>query len=122
MRQGIGVSEGVVRAPVCLLTGPRLDIPDHPAEDVEAEEARFHQARGQVLEQQRALYEKTLRELGEAQAEVFDAHCTILEDEDSVIRPVVDLIRGARRPGPWTACIRSSPPLRTRTCGSGRTI
>ena len=92
MKHGIGVSEGIARAPVVRLSVKALTIPTHTVTDPKAEAERFEQTRQRVLDRQRALYEKTREELGEAQAEVFDAHCTILEDEESILNPILEAI------------------------------
>lgn len=97
MKQGIGVSEGIVRAPMFRLDSRALEIPTHTVTDIQAEMDRFEQARQCVLTLQRELYTKTLAELGESHAEVFDAHCTILQDDDTVIQPILTAIREERR-------------------------
>lgn len=93
MKHGIGVSEGIARAPVVRMSAKALTIPTHTVTDPEAEAECFERTRQRVLARQRALYEKTRAELGEAQAEVFDAHCTILEDEESILNPILERIR-----------------------------
>ncbi len=48
----------------------------------QAELERFQEAREKAQEQLRALYDKTLEELGEDNAAIFDIHRMILDDED----------------------------------------
>ncbi len=51
-------------------------------DDVEAELARFEDAKQQTLAQLQSLYEKALQEVGEANAAIFEVHQMMLEDED----------------------------------------
>lgn len=51
-------------------------------EDAEAEVARYNSARSEAIEQLKALYEKALKEVGEANAAIFEIHQMMLEDDD----------------------------------------
>ena len=51
-------------------------------EDKEAEKARLAAAKEAALEQLRTIYEKALREVGEANAQIFDIHMMMIEDDD----------------------------------------
>ncbi len=61
-------------------------------DDVEAEKARFEAARDQASEELGALYEKAVKEVGEANAAIFEVHQMMLEDEDYLdsIRNIID--------------------------------
>lgn len=50
--------------------------------DTEHELQRVEAAKEQALEQLRAVYEKALREVGETNAQIFEIHMMMLEDED----------------------------------------
>ena len=50
--------------------------------DVDAELARYEQAKEQAVEQLHGLYEKALKEVGETGAAIFDVHAMMLEDDD----------------------------------------
>lgn len=50
--------------------------------DTDAEYARYEAARDEAIEQLNALYEKALVEVGEANAEIFNVHAMLLEDDD----------------------------------------
>ena len=50
--------------------------------DVEAELARYEQARETAIAQLHGLYEKALKEVGETGAAIFDVHAMMLEDDD----------------------------------------
>lgn len=51
-------------------------------EDTEAEIARYKAATDTAISQLKGLYEKALKEVGEANAEIFEIHQMMLEDDD----------------------------------------
>lgn len=51
-------------------------------DDTAAEIARFHDAREKAAAELAALYEKAVKEVGEANAAIFEVHQMMLEDED----------------------------------------
>ncbi|MBO5485783.1 MAG: phosphoenolpyruvate--protein phosphotransferase, partial [Eubacterium sp.] len=53
-------------------------------EDVKAEQERFEEAREKAKTELQQLYEKALREVGEANAMIFEVHQMMLEDLDYV--------------------------------------
>lgn len=53
-------------------------------EDIDAELKRYEKARAAAVEQLDALHEKALKEVGEANAAVFEVHAMMLEDDDYV--------------------------------------
>ncbi len=50
--------------------------------DIEAEYTRFEQARQTAIEQLGKLYDKAVKEVGEANAAIFEVHQMMLEDDD----------------------------------------
>lgn len=51
-------------------------------EDTELEKKRYESAKEQAIEELNGLYEKALKEVGEDNAEIFNVHAMMLEDED----------------------------------------
>ncbi len=51
-------------------------------EDADKEVERYHQARKDAIEQLQQLYDKALKEVGEANAAIFEIHQMMLEDDD----------------------------------------
>ena len=51
-------------------------------EDSEKEWTRYNEAKEKALDQLRGLYEKALKEVGEANAAIFEVHQMMLEDDD----------------------------------------
>lgn len=53
-------------------------------EDIEGEKARYEKANQEAIKQLGKLHEKAMKEVGEANAAVFEVHMMMLEDEDYV--------------------------------------
>ena len=82
--EGKSVFGGIAIGPVFLYHKQDHVVKRNKVEDTEAEVARFEAAREKAKEQLQALYEKALREVGEANAMIFEAHQMMLEDLDYV--------------------------------------
>ena len=91
--QGKGVSEGLAMAQVHLFTPKLPEISRQPAGDPEAEVQKFEQTLAAAQDELHVLYESAKEKMGEKEAEIFDAHLTILGDEYSVHEPIVQRIR-----------------------------
>ena len=91
--QGKGVSEGLAMAQIHLFTPKLPEISRQPAADAEAEVAKLEKTLAAAEEELRGLYETALEKMGEQEAEIFDAHLTILGDEYSVREPIIQRIR-----------------------------
>lgn len=64
-------------------------------QDVESELVRYHKARETAMEQLGLLYEKALKEVGEANAAIFEVHRMMLEDDD-YNESVENIVRSSR--------------------------
>ena len=91
--QGKGVSEGLAMAKLYLFTPKLPEISRQPAADAETEVARLEKTLAAAEEELRGLYETAKEKMGEQEAEIFDAHLTILSDEYSVREPILQRIR-----------------------------
>lgn len=91
--QGKGVSEGLAMAHIHLFTPKLPEISRQPAADAEAEVAKLEATLAAAEEELRGLYETAKEKMGEQEAEIFDAHLTILGDEYSVREPIIQRIR-----------------------------
>ncbi len=91
--QGKGVSEGLAMAQIHLFTQKLPEISRQPAADAEAEVAKLEKTLAAAEEELRGLYETAKEKMGEQEAEIFDAHLTILGDEYSVREPIIQRIR-----------------------------
>ena len=91
--QGKGASEGLAMAQIHLFTPKLPEISRQPAADAEAEVAKLEATLAAAEEELRGLYETAKEKMGEQEAEIFDAHLTILGDEYSVREPIIQRIR-----------------------------
>lgn len=91
--QGKGVSEGLAMSQIHLFTPKLPEISRQPAADAEAEVAKLEKTLAAAEEELRGLYETAKEKMGEQEAEIFDAHLTILGDEYSVREPIIQRIR-----------------------------
>ena len=91
--QGKGVSKGVASGPIYFYRRGGGEITRTQVENVEAELARFEEARQTAMQQLTELYDKALAEVGEESAALFEAHQMMLEDLDYV-EGIQDAISG----------------------------
>lgn len=88
---GIGVSEGLARAKVLILRDVDLTVTRETVSDIAAEQQRVTAAVESAKTQIAALREETEKNIGPAEAEIFDAHLMMLEDA-SFVEGMTDLI------------------------------
>lgn len=79
---GKSVYKGIVLGPVVVLKKSDCQVRRNKIEDTEAEIKRVEKAGEQAKVQLQKLYEKALKEVGEASAAIFEVHQMMLEDED----------------------------------------
>ncbi|HAP8954876.1 TPA: phosphoenolpyruvate--protein phosphotransferase [Enterococcus faecium] len=84
MLKGIAASDGVAVAKAYLLVQPDLTFSKATVEDTAAEEARLAAALAKSTEELQQIREKAAQSLGEAEAQVFDAHLMVLSDPEMV--------------------------------------
>lgn len=84
MLKGIAASDGVAVAKAYLLVQPDLTFSKATVEDTAAEEARLDAALAKSTEELQQIREKAAQSLGEAEAQVFDAHLMVLSDPEMV--------------------------------------
>ncbi|CAM4468603.1 phosphoenolpyruvate--protein phosphotransferase [Paenibacillus typhae] len=89
---GIAASAGIAVARAFILEHPDYTITKTSVSDVEAELAKLQAALDKSKGELQAIKERTLAELGEKKAEIFESHLLILEDPE-LISPVMDKIR-----------------------------
>ncbi|MBY0012957.1 phosphoenolpyruvate--protein phosphotransferase [Paenibacillus typhae] len=89
---GIAASAGIAVARAFILEHPDYTITKTSVSDVDAELAKLQAALDKSKGELLAIKERTLAELGEKKAEIFESHLLILEDPE-LISPVMDKIR-----------------------------
>lgn len=80
--QGKSVYKGIVMGPVVVLKKNDYQVKRSRIEDADAETGRVQEAVKRSQEQLQKLYDKALKEVGEASAAIFEVHQMMLEDED----------------------------------------
>ena len=81
---GKSVLSGVAIGKLYIFKKQEYTLVKETVADAEAEVARFHDACEKAKEQLGRLYEKTLEEVGEEHAAIFDVHKMMLEDLDYI--------------------------------------
>lgn len=88
--RGLGVSSGLCYARVLLFKAKPIVL-TVDVKSVEEETKMFEDALMAVYEETEALKNKALCEAGKDMADIFDAHCTILQDEGMIL-PIKEAI------------------------------
>ena len=82
MKKGIAASKGYAIGKVFIQEHEEIVITDAKIEDVAAEKENLRVALEASKQQLTAIKEKTLAEIGEHEAAVFEAHLTLLDDPE----------------------------------------
>lgn len=90
--KGIAASPGISIAQAFRLEQIHLNVEKRTVEDADGEIAKLDAALEKSKADLQALKERTLEQLGEKKAEIFEAHLLILQDPE-LIDPVKDMIR-----------------------------
>ena len=80
--KGKGVYGAIALGRISVFTRREASVKRTHIEDIEAEKARLTKAKEKATEQLRTIYEKALKEVGEANAQIFEIHQMMIEDED----------------------------------------
>lgn len=92
MVKGTGASPGLVMAKVLKYEQKNITIPTGMVLSAGAERSAFLDAVDRVKEDNRLLCKQAEEKAGEAEKEIFEAHIEFLEDEDSILNPILELI------------------------------
>ena len=92
MIEGKSVYSGVAIGRLAIYHKADNQVKREKISDVEAELARFEEARNTAKEQLAGLYEKALKEVGEVNAAIFEVHQMMLDDLDYV-ESVINMIQ-----------------------------
>ena len=80
--QGKSVYKGIAMGPVVVLKKNDYQVKRTRIEDPDAEAKRVTEAVTKSQEQLGRLYDKAVKEVGEASAAIFEVHQMMIEDED----------------------------------------
>lgn len=79
---GKGVYSAIAIGKISVFKKKDLSVKRVRCEDTEAEKKRVENAKNLAREQIEKLYEKALKEVGEANAQIFEIHMMMLDDDD----------------------------------------
>ncbi len=102
--QGKAVYKGIVLGSAVVLSPCELQVKRTKIEDENQEIRRVEKAIEQSREQLVSLYEKAVREVGEASAAIFEVHQMMLEDED-YLDAIYSMIRTEKVSGAYAAAV-----------------
>lgn len=80
--RGKSVYKGIVLGPVAVLAKNDFQVKRSRIKDTQREIIRLEKALAKTKEQLQELYDKAVKEVGEASAAIFEVHQMMLEDED----------------------------------------
>ena len=80
--QGKGVYGAVALGKISIFKKADAEVKRVHIVDTENEKTRFEQAKSLAVEQLQEIYDKALKEVGEANAAIFEIHQMMLDDED----------------------------------------
>ncbi len=79
---GKGVYGAVAIGMISVFNRSEVPVKRAHVQDLEAEKARFEAAKIKTIEELGEIYEKALKEVGEANAQIFEIHQMMVEDDD----------------------------------------
>ena len=80
--KGKSVFGGIAIGKISVYSKAEQQVKRLKIENVEKEVERYHEATATAIQQLQELYDKALREVGEANAAIFEVHEMMLEDDD----------------------------------------
>ena len=80
--KGKGVYGAIALGRVSVFSRKEASVKRTHIDDTEAEKARLAAAKEKATEQLQEIYNKALKEVGEANAQIFEIHMMMIEDED----------------------------------------
>ena len=86
-------------------------------DDTQAEISRFRAAKDQATEELKALYDKAVKEVGEANAAIFEVHQMMLNDLD-YIESITNMIEGQQVNAEYAVATTGDTIFRD-VCGNG---
>nr|WP_232523193.1 phosphoenolpyruvate--protein phosphotransferase [Nocardioides sp. MAH-18] len=103
----LAASPGIAIGPLRRLAAPILDVDDSEVSDPAAEWRRVVEAVAEVRRDIEHLRALTVREIGEAEAAIFDAHLTLLADTALLGDVRQQINAGVGAFSAWTVCLRA---------------
>lgn len=80
--EGTGVCRGIAIGKIAVYKRTRIRVERKAVTDTEAEINRYENAKRKAVEKLREVYEAAVKEVGEENAQIFDIHMMLIDDED----------------------------------------
>ncbi|WP_310603416.1 phosphoenolpyruvate-utilizing N-terminal domain-containing protein, partial [Anaerosporobacter sp.] len=81
-RSGKKVYRGIAIGRICFFSKKENVVTRKKVDNIEAEITRYESAKEKAIMQLQELYHKAVKEVGEVNAQIFEVHAMMLEDED----------------------------------------
>lgn len=104
--KGKGVYGAVAIGNISVFKRQELSVKRTHVDDSEAEKARLEAAKELALEQLGEIYEKALKEVGETNAQIFEIHMMMIEDDD-YNESIENIIEGQRVNAEYAVAVTS---------------
>lgn len=91
--QGKSVYGAIAVGRISIIKRQDVQVKRIKVEDINAEIARLEAAKENAIAQLQEIYEKALREVGEANAQIFEIHMMMVEDDD-YNEAIIEMIHG----------------------------
>lgn len=79
---GKGVYGAIAIGSISIFRRKNVQVKKIKTDDTSTELERLEKAKRKATEQLRKIYEKALKEVGEANAQIFEIHMMMIEDDD----------------------------------------
>ena len=79
---GKGVYGAIAIGSISIFRRKNIQVKKIKTDNTSTELERLEKAKGKATEQLRKIYEKALKEVGEANAQIFEIHMMMIEDDD----------------------------------------
>lgn len=104
--KGKGVYGAVAIGNISVFKRQELSVKRTHVDDAEAEKARLEAAKELAMEQLGEIYEKALKEVGETNAQIFEIHMMMIEDDD-YNESIENIIEGQRVNAEYAVAVTS---------------
>lgn len=91
--QGKSVYGAIAVGRISIFKRQDVQVKRIKVEDINAEIARIEAAKENAIAQLQEIYEKAFREVGEANAQIFEIHMMMVEDDD-YNEAIIEMIHG----------------------------
>lgn len=91
--QGKSVYGAIAVGRISIFKRQDVQVKRIKVEDINAEIARLEAAKENAIAQLQEIYEKALREVGEVNAQIFEIHMMMVEDDD-YNEAIIEMIHG----------------------------